>query len=334
MERLLAATGPETGAALPPARFHCQLDGQPDHLVPESFLRGQAWEDLAGRLLFLNPRCLVADNGQPPPEIALDKELLEKFSLEGCIAWICDPATGALLPFWLEPKLASVLAEVKPGDPAPTGLPARSRDTLAAAGVLVGADYVSKRQAYWKRTVLHCGAQFRQHGFAPMAGLIHPFHVAALRRYYRYLIRTGELRLGDQQSERRYVAHNESVARFFHHQLTATMSAVAGVRVKPSYVYVGAYQAGAILKKHTDRAQCEFSITFCLDYSPEPQRATPWPIHLETSTSTFTVFQAIGDALFYRGCELAHSRDALPAGNTSTSIFFHYVPEDFTGSLD
>jgi hypothetical protein len=47
-----------------------------------------------------------------------------------------------------------------------------------------------------------------------------------------------------------------------------------------------------------------------------------------------TVFQAIGDALLYRGRELPHSRDALPEGHTSTSIFFHYVREDFAGSLD
>jgi hypothetical protein len=31
---------------------------------------------------------------------------------------------------------------------------------------------------------------------------------------------------------------------------------------------------------------------------------------------------------------LPHSRRVLGEGQTSTSIFFHYVPADFTGSLD
>ena len=54
-------------------------------------------------------------------------------------------------------------------------------------------------------------------------GLIHAFHVAALRRYYRYQIRSGALQLGDRQNPLRYVAHNEPVARFFHQQIAATL---------------------------------------------------------------------------------------------------------------
>ncbi len=167
-----------------------------------------------------------------------------------------------------------------------------------------------------------------------MGQLIHPFHVSALRRYYRHQLRRGKLRLGDHQSPRRYVAHNDPVACFFHYQLAAAVTAFAGEPVKPSYVYLASYQPGAILKKHTDREQCEFSVTLCLDYSPEPRDATPWPLHLHKKSGMVNVFQAIGDALLYRGRELQHSRDALPEGHTSTSIFFHYVREDFTGSLD
>ncbi len=103
--------------------------------------------------------------------------------------------------------------------------------------------------------------------------------------------------------------------------------------VKPSYVYLAAYQAGARLEKHTDREQCEFSISLCLDYSPEPACATPWPLHLDTARSTVTVYQALGDGLLYRGRELPHYRGTLAEGNSSTSIFFHYVPEAFSGSL-
>jgi hypothetical protein len=175
---------------------------------------------------------------------------------------------------------------------------------------------------------------FRERGYAPASDLIHPFHIAALRRYYRQMIRSGAMELGDGQSSRRYVAHNDNVARFFHRQLAPTVAAIAGEPIKPSYVYVASYQPGAVLAKHTDREQCEFSITLCIDYSPEPVRETPWPLQLHTPSATVTVFQAIGDALLYRGCELPHSRGPLPAGHTSTSIFFHYVRESFDGPLD
>jgi hypothetical protein len=88
------------------------------------------------------------------------------------------------------------------------------------------------------------------------------------------------------------------------------------------------------LEKHTDRAQCEFSVTLCLDFSPEPELETPWPIQLETPTGRVAVYQALGDGLAYRGTRLPHFRSKLGEGQTSTSIFFHYVPADFAGSLD
>ena len=100
--------------------------------------------------------------------------------------------------------------------------------------------------------------------------------------------------------------NNDPVARFFHRQLTADVAAIAGEPVKPSYVYLASYQPRAILKKHTDREQCEFSVTLCLDYSPEPHCATPWPLHLHKKSGTVTVFQ--GD----RGC-LALPRPPVPA---------------------
>jgi hypothetical protein len=118
------------------------------------------------------------------------------------------------------------------------------------------------------------------------------------------------------------VAYNEPVARFFHYQIAATLSAVAGQPVKPSYVYLASYLSGAELKKHTDREQCEFSVTMCLDFSPEPVLETPWPIRLDTSTGKVAVYQALGDGLAYRGTRMPHYRDVLGEGQTSTSIFF------------
>jgi hypothetical protein len=130
------------------------------------------------------------------------------------------------------------------------------------------------------------------------------------------------------------VAYNEPVARFFHDKIAATLSVVAGEALKPSYVYLASYLSGAELKKHTDREQCEFSVTMCLDFSPEPVLETPWPIRLETSRGRVDIYQALGDGLAYRGTRLPHYRDVLGEGQTSTSIFFHYVTADFTGPLD
>jgi hypothetical protein len=226
-----------------------------------------------------------------------------------------------------------VVRQLRIDEPIPVSVPAWARSILESAGILASAESIAQR-AEREQSLEKAAELFRKKGYAVLRGLIHPFHIAALRRYYRYRIRTGTIPLGDGQSSRRYAAYNDPVARFFHQQIALSLSLVAGEPVKPSYVYLASYLSGAGLKKHVDREQCEFSITLCLDFSPEPDLASPWPIRLDTAAGTVTVYQALGDGLAYRGTRLPHYRSKLGKGQTSTSIFFHYVAADFAGSLD
>jgi hypothetical protein len=321
-------------ATLPPDRFYCLLDELPLHLVPHRVIKSLLLQEDRNQALYLNPQCIVCPAAQLPDELALRPEIPAGFALQGTIAWVPSPATGNLLPFWLGPRLEDLVRSLRPNEPVPSTMPDDARRLLAAAHILLSEERVSQSVRQREEMIGKASPRFREKGYAPLAELIHPFHVAALRRYYRYLIRTGAIRLGDGQSPRRYVAYNEPVARFFHRDIATTLSAVAGEPLKPSYVYMASYLSGAVLKKHTDREQCEFSVTLCLDFSPEPALETPWPIRLDAPTSTVTVYQALGDGLAYRGTRLPHYRSALREGQTSTSIFFHYVAEDFSGSLD
>jgi hypothetical protein len=315
-------------ATFPPDRYYCLLDELPLHLLPRS-----SWLQLRGdstNELYLNPGCNLLSAESLPEAFADRAEVFSAFALQGTIALIQDQRTDSMLPFWLGPGFEKVVQGLRVGEQVPSSVPPEIRSVLAAAGILIpragdldGRDWV--REA--------C-TSFQEKGYAPLSGLVHPFHVAALRRYYRCLIRTGMIRLGDEQSSLRYVVHNEPVARFFHQQIAQVFSAVAGQPLKPSYVYLASYLSGAELKKHVDREQCEFSITLCLDFSPEPGLATPWPICLDTANGTVTVHQALGDGLAYRGTRLPHYREKLGPGQTSTSIFFHYVSADFEGRLE
>lgn len=335
MTTLMGMSRQTYAATFPPDRFYCLLEELPLHLIPQRNLKSlHLQDDRRHEPLYLNPEFILCPAGQFPNELAPRKELVSGFALQGTIAWVRHPATGSLLPFWLGPQFEAVLRGLRPKEPVASSVPGSARSLLAAAGILVPEDGAGQRLHEHAEMVRKAGPHFRGKGYAPLADLIHPFHIAALRRYYRYLIRTGAVPLGDGQSPRRYVAYNERVARFFHHHIAATLSAVAGEALKPSYVYLASYLSGAELKKHTDREQCQFSVTFCLDFSPEPALEAPWPIQLDTATGTVTVYQALGDGLAYRGTRLPHYRWILGEGQTSTSIFFHYVAADFAGSLD
>jgi hypothetical protein len=329
-----AASRQRHTAVLPPQQFHCLLDELPLHLIPQHSLDRQLQPCELSQPLFLNPECSVLPAGEVPADLEAHRELLEGFSLQSTVAWVRDPATGSVHPFWLRPQLEAVVSSLQAGDRAPASLPEAQRLLLAMAGILTPADYAQRRRAQWSEIVSTRRKVFRENDYVPLSDLIHPFNLAALRRYYRYAIRQGSIWLGDEQSPQRYVAHNERVARYFHHHIAKALSDIVGEPIKPSYVYLASYLSGAVLKKHTDRQQCEFSVTLCLDFSPEPELATPWPIRLDTSEGRVTVYQALGDGLVYRGTKVPHYRDVLPAGHTSTSIFFHYVPADFSGPLD
>lgn len=324
-------------STFPPERFYCLLDELPLQLIPARAPRSkpparnpQKVADEAR--LYLNPHCRLRPAEEIPDELKGSEDLLAALARQGTIAWVPN-STGDLLPFWLGPQLERIVVSLQRNEIVAHSIPPHTRQTLHAAGILISDRSTQLQDQDRAASIATAATSFRHKGYAPIASLIHPFHVAALRRYYRYAIRTGAIPLGDRQSPRRYAAHNEPIACFFHHALTKTFSEIAGQPLKPSYVYMASYLSGAELRKHKDRAQCEFSITLCLDFSPEPELATPWPISLDTPNGTVTVYQALGDGLAYRGTRLTHYRGTLPEGQTSTSIFFHYVSADFEGPL-
>lgn len=329
-----ASAGRDSASPKDSDDFGCVLDEQPSHLVPERLLRelGDVEKD---RELSFNPRCHLPGRSHTSAGLAETRSaFLGSRQANSRLVWVQDAEIESWQLYWASHELEETIRRVQGDATEIERLSCRLRSLLKCAEILVSRKCAAERRSRWKQTVENCQRKFRADGYAPIAGLIHPFQLGELRRYCRHQIRTGKVRLGDSQSPLRYIAHNDPVARFFHRQLRKAVSDLVGEQVKPSYVYMASYQGGARLEAHTDRAQCEFSVTLCLDYAPEPSGATPWPLYLDTPTGTATIFQALGDGLLYRGRDLPHYRKTLAPGHTSTSIFFHYVAEDFDGPLE
>src|SRR5262249_30151582 len=126
----------------------------------------------------------------------------------------------------------------------------------------------------------------------------------------------------------------EGMARFLHGQLNGLTSRIFGQPTKPSYVYFREYLEGATLPWHVDRERSEFSISFLVDFRPEPAGMSQWPLYLDfPGAEPVAVHQAPGDGVFYQGARVPHFRKALSEGCRSTSLFFQYVPRDYEGPL-
>jgi len=311
----------------------CFLDEPLSDLIPRQAHRGNA-ASCADSELIVNTTFRYEPTGEPPPEIRQRPPLMDGLLRGVPLAWVEDAGKGMWVPFWARGEWVDALESLRPGEPAPAGLPQPVRRMLARAHVLVPPGSELERRSAWETICRDAGAQFRTQGYAVVRDVIHPVHLGALRRYYRGLVAGGQLPRGDDQVAERYRLNSEPVATFFHPQLASLVSRIAGEPVKPSYLYFASYPSGSELPRHTDRLQCEFSISLLIDYAPEPDGPCGWPLFLETPDAAGGVAAAdlgLGDAVFYRGRQLAHYRDRLPDGHQSSSLFFHYVRQDFAG---
>ena len=148
---------------------------------------------------------------------------------------------------------------------------------------------------------------------------------------------------------------NGSVARYWHPQyrkihskIRSTIELVIGRKLYNTYYYDRFYFPGQELKKHTDRAACEISVTIHVSTNIKES----WPIWiktpdvfedsskkklLSTGENKYVHLEA-GDGMVYKGCERPHWRDPMPGLVQSKldkdldlyyhQIFFHYVLQD------
>lgn len=306
--------------------YYCLLDEQPHYLLPRHLHMPQSFEGLV-----VNPHAWFSWQCAPPPSVKQALESPLPFLPAECMVWVRDFPTGAAWPYWVGAESVGWLAGLRPGAALPGDLPAELVWVLASAEIAVTPDHLSRRRA--AVSALRKSARGTlPRGFAALPALIPPFHLAAMRRYYRQAIRGGTMTLDDGQVARRFGVHNEPAAHFCGCQLAGLVRVLVGRAVKPSYGYLCAYQGGAELELHTDREQCEYTVSICVDATPEPAGTVPWPLGLVTAQGAIEVHQRLGDSLLFRGRTIPHYRRQLPPDHTVTTILLHYVDETYAGT--
>lgn len=180
--------------------------------------------------------------------------------------------------------------------------------------------------------------------------IIPPFVLDVASSYYRQLIENGVLILGDVQAKR-YVAYNDRIGRFIHNQLTQLIRKVIAHNAKPSYTYFGGYVGGSKLVPHTDREQCQFTLSLNIEQYPynktwllsldkvplfdrEKIEKRPNNVKTEDESQIADADLYAGDGLIFMGRQLIHFRRGdLPNDQWTNQIFLHYVEEDFADEL-
>jgi hypothetical protein len=307
----------------PREQYYCVLDEQPDFLVPAEAL--EPYRNPNTGPLIVNPRCWMGWQGNLPPSFGPSTAHDEQLYRNPWMIWVDDPDRATVWPYWLGREWAHLLQHLAPGRGYDGGLPDDNVDVLRIADILTTGDLPECRRRAWWDAVAAAASQLVTSGVLALQHLLPPFHISALRRYYRYHTRVGSFALGDDQTAGRYVAYDEPLTRYVHDQLTRTVSDLVGRAVVPSYNYLAFYQGGAVLDPHTDREACEYTISLCIDATPDPRTHGGWPLWVQTEAGPVSLVQGIGDAVLFRGRYLSHWRDRLPDGYTSSSVLFHFV---------
>jgi hypothetical protein len=226
------------------------------------------------------------------------------------IVWGRDAGTGLMFP------------SIAPPD-------SESGDALAAAGA-----ESARRATEWASRCESAAQSISAKRYAILREIIPAAQRDMLRDYVRQIVARGYFPvLDDGQVELRASLHNEPTIASIHNGLAGLLTRIIGEKMLASYCFLGCYEAGAVLERHTDRPQCAYNLSIVFDmYSPD-EEPDPWPIYVEIDGEPVAVNLNIGDGLMYPGTELFHWRNALPANQRAIICFFHFVPEDFQGSL-
>ena len=108
-----------------------------------------------------------------------------------------------------------------------------------------------------------------------VTNVLTPKALTIVQDYYRQNIAGSIFSLGDRQSQR-YKAHNESLSRLLHYAMLPLIEHLVGHQLQPTYTYLSAYVRGADLPPHTDRADCQFTVSFIVE---RPDNCS-WPIYV------------------------------------------------------
>jgi hypothetical protein len=193
----------------------------------------------------------------------------------------------------------------------------------------------AERTALWDRQRTDARLSLKTRRYAVLREILPPVQREKLRAYVRQLIERGYFpALGDGQVALRSGIHNPPTVAALHAGLAGVVSSICGEPVIASYCYLSCYHAGAVLERHRDRPQCAYNLSLVLDMHGPEGEPPPWPIYVEIDGQPQAVLLETGDGVAYSGTEIWHWRDALPAGQRAVVCFFHFVPPDFTGSLD
>jgi hypothetical protein len=316
-----------------PAEFACELSAELLCLVPKGILSSCARLAAEPGRLRVNPDVVTQVDAAPPLDAKLWAHLVgfpgakphQGLSGAGPVLWVGGPRTHVYLPYWAGPEITFELVEHVRRRQAPEALAAEQRLVLLLAQILIPADEARAAEPG------PAPGHLREHGYVGMGPVVPPLFLAAVRRHFRALRHAGFFLTDEAQVVgQRDGMYCDALAMFLQHALAGLGSRLSGGTLEPTYTWTYRYRPGAVLGRHTDRPQCRWNISLCVDTEDEGDQVD-WPLRFQDGGEERSVNLQMGEAVLYSGTDTEHWRERLTGPHGVTFCLFHYVDPGFQG---
>jgi hypothetical protein len=166
--------------------------------------------------------------------------------------------------------------------------------------------------------------QYEEKGFEIKRTFIPQYLAQYLRNYFELLRRNDKIpNKGDDQVEKSLGIYGDPAFDMLMLMCLPIVEQSVGKKLLPTYTYARIYFNGAALLPHTDRPECEHSVSLSLGGEYD----LLWPLSFQHDQQVIHAGLSEGDAVVYKGNKVVHWRDEFQ-GTTQYQIFMHYVEAD------
>jgi len=163
-------------------------------------------------------------------------------------------------------------------------------------------------------------SSFEKKKYIHVPGMLDGPLLEVAHQYALMRARNEDMEEGDFQVANTPVAHGDRLMETLLEYLRPKVEAATGRKLLPTYSCFRVYKDGDDLGRHTDREACEISMTVTLGFDANK----PWPICVGNKLFKKSIDMQPGDAVIYKGMDLAHWRDKFD-GTHHAQVFLHYV---------
>jgi alkylated DNA repair dioxygenase AlkB len=174
--------------------------------------------------------------------------------------------------------------------------------------------------------------EFTRNGYVVIRGFLDPATTSTVSKVIEYGVHqnTYKVRPTDVPNTdwvgapSAYFRYAEPLVEVILENSAEELSAVVQKQLVPTYSYARVYIKGDQLGRHTDRPSCEYSVTVHVATVGEP-----WPVWVQKVGGQPTqLVLSPGDAVLYKGCEVAHWRNPMVNCDINVQFMLHYVDHD------